>query len=151
MTCQCTIFINNSGSSAIFQSVTCTILLICIFDVQGEESSSYTFDNTDSSAIIQANDVSQPKYDDKSNKPFSVSENRYKNPLYLNKSSLSEQVFNLWAYELHGISMNIVNLSRQFQWVHVTFYIGVKVVPMSLCYLLHNSRDKVFFLWCNLN
>ncbi|KAF8689593.1 hypothetical protein HU200_041770 [Digitaria exilis] len=42
----------------------------------GEESSSYTFDNTDSSAIIQANNVSQPKFDDPSNKPFSVGENR---------------------------------------------------------------------------
>ncbi|RLM79170.1 polyadenylate-binding protein-interacting protein 4 isoform X1 [Panicum miliaceum] len=41
-----------------------------------EESSSYIFDDTDSYAIIQTNNVSQPTSDDPSNKPFSIDESR---------------------------------------------------------------------------
>ncbi|CAL4969370.1 unnamed protein product [Urochloa decumbens] len=41
-----------------------------------EESSSYMFDDTDLSANIQTNNVSQPTSDDSANKPFSIDENR---------------------------------------------------------------------------
>ncbi|CAN6278568.1 unnamed protein product [Urochloa humidicola] len=41
-----------------------------------EESNCYMFDDTDPSANIQTNNVSQPTSDDSSNKPFSVDENR---------------------------------------------------------------------------
>ncbi|RLN34342.1 hypothetical protein C2845_PM03G26330 [Panicum miliaceum] len=41
-----------------------------------EKSSSYIFDDTDPSANIQTNNVSQPASDGSSNKPFSVGENR---------------------------------------------------------------------------
>lgn len=71
-------FTNNSYSDAIFQSMTSTIFLVCIFDVQNDESSSYIFDDTDTSANMKTNSVSQPTYDDLSNKPFSIGENRYR-------------------------------------------------------------------------
>ena len=56
--------------------MTYTIFLVCIFDLQDKESSSYIFDDTDSYANIQTNNVSQPTSDDPSNKPFSIDESR---------------------------------------------------------------------------
>nr|CAB3478213.1 unnamed protein product [Digitaria exilis] len=43
---------------------------------KNDESSSYIFDDTDTSANMKTNSVSQPTYDDLSNKPFSIGENR---------------------------------------------------------------------------
>jgi hypothetical protein len=52
--------------------------LVCFFDVQDEESSSHIFDDTDASATIQTNSVSQPTSDYLSDRPVSNDENRYK-------------------------------------------------------------------------
>jgi hypothetical protein len=57
--------------------------------VQDEESSSYIFDDTDSYAIIQTNNVSQPTSDDPSNKPFSIDESRYR---ILHEPSIYEHI-----------------------------------------------------------
>lgn len=73
-----TIFINNSYANAIFGSKTSAIFLVCFFDVQDKESSSHIFDDTDASATIHTNSVSQPTSDYLSDRPLSNDENRYK-------------------------------------------------------------------------
>ena len=69
---------NNSYGNAIFRSMTSARFLVFFFDVQDEESSSHIFDDTDASATIQTNSVSQPTSDHLSDRPLSNDENRYK-------------------------------------------------------------------------
>jgi len=68
----------NSYANAIFRSMTSARFLVFFFDVQDEESSSHIFDDTDASATIQTNSVSQPTSDHLSDRPLSNDENRYK-------------------------------------------------------------------------